>query len=51
MAERKPKYDEQLVGDAKANMPHPSRETKAHGDKLEKAVEESTKKPGTRRGR
>ncbi|HWM45877.1 MAG TPA: hypothetical protein VNR11_03070 [Xanthobacteraceae bacterium] len=45
MAEYKPKKDEQLIADAKANMPHPSKESKAHGDKLQDAVDEAAKKP------
>jgi hypothetical protein len=39
MAEYKPKKDDQLVGDAKANKPGLSRPTKPHGDKLKDAVE------------
>jgi hypothetical protein len=46
MAEHKPKRDDQMVADAKANMPHPSKESKLHGDKLEHAVDEAKKKPG-----
>jgi hypothetical protein len=46
MAEYKPKHDDQLAGDAKSNMPHPSRETKPHGDKLQDAVDEAASKPG-----
>jgi hypothetical protein len=45
MAEYKPKHDDQLAGDAKANMPHPSKPAKAHGDKLKEATEEAAKKP------
>ena len=41
MAEYKPKKDDQLVGDAKANKPGLSRPTKPHGDKLKDAVEEA----------
>ena len=42
MAELKPKQDnsqarDQLVRNAKANMPHPSKEAKLHGDKLKDA--------------
>ena len=44
MAELKPKQDngkaaDEVVSDAKANMPHPSKETKPHGDKLKKAFD------------
>ena len=40
MSELKPKHDDELAADrinadAKANMPHPSKETKPHGDKLQ----------------
>jgi hypothetical protein len=45
MAEYKPKHDDQLAGDAKANMPHPNKEPKPHGDKLQDAVDEAAKKP------
>ena len=45
MAEFKPKQDDQLAGDTKSNMPHPTKPAKAHGDKLEDAVEEAAKKP------
>ena len=44
MAEYKPKHDDQLAGDAKANMPHPSKDSKPHGDKLKDAVDEAAKK-------
>ena len=44
MSELKPKQDDQMARDelerdAKSNMPHPSKETKPHGDKLAKAFE------------
>lgn len=40
MSELKPKHDNELAadqirGDAKANTPQPSKETKPHGDKLQ----------------
>ncbi len=46
MSELKPKPDSQtadqnLERDAKANMPHPSKETKPHGDKLKNAFEKA----------
>jgi hypothetical protein len=42
MSELKPKRDDTMAADenerdAKANMPHPTKETKAHGDKLRNA--------------
>jgi hypothetical protein len=45
MAEYKPKQDDAMARDAKSNMPHPSKESKAHGDKLQDAVDEAAKKP------
>jgi hypothetical protein len=44
MSELKPKRDDEMAADeiesdAKANMPHPSKETKPHGDKLRNAFE------------
>jgi len=44
MSELKPKQDDQMARDeverdAKANTPHPSKETKPHGDKLRRAIE------------
>ncbi len=48
MAEHKPRKDDQLIADAKANMPHPSRESKPHGDKLQDAVDEAARKPRSR---
>ena len=48
MAEYKPKHDDQLAADAKANMPQPSKPAKSHGDKLEDAVDEAAKKPRDR---
>jgi hypothetical protein len=45
MAEHKPKQDDQLAGDAKANKPGLSRPPgKPHGDKLKEAVEEAGKR-------
>lgn len=49
MSELKPKRDNEMAGDeierdAKANMPHPSKETKPHGDKLRNAIEGPTSK-------
>jgi hypothetical protein len=45
MAEHKPKQDDQLAGDAKANKPGLSRPPgKPHGDKLEDAVKEAGKR-------
>jgi len=45
MAEHKPKQDDQLAGDAKANKPGLRRlPGKPHGDKLEDAVEEAAKR-------
>jgi hypothetical protein len=45
MAEHKPKQDDQLAADAKANMPHPSKPAKDQGDKLQDAVDEAARKP------
>jgi hypothetical protein len=42
MAEHKPKQDDQLIGDAKANKPGLGKPpTKPHGDKLKDAVDEA----------
>jgi hypothetical protein len=42
MAEHKPKQDDQLIGDAKANKPGLDRPPgKLHGEKLKDAVEEA----------
>ncbi|MBV8746977.1 MAG: hypothetical protein JO134_18225 [Xanthobacteraceae bacterium] len=42
MAEHKPKQDDQLIGDAKANKPGLERPpSKPHGEKLKDAVEEA----------
>lgn len=45
MAEYKPKHDDQLARDGKSSTPQPSKETKAHGDKLQDAVDEAARKP------
>ena len=45
MAEYKPKYDDQLAGNAKANRPQPSSDPKPHGDKLQDAVDAAAKRP------
>lgn len=50
MSELKPKRDneraaDQIKGGVKANMPHPSTETKPHGDKLRDVFEDEPKKP------
>jgi hypothetical protein len=45
MAEFKPKQDDQRAGDAKSTVPQPSKESKAHGDKLQDAVDEAARKP------
>jgi hypothetical protein len=42
MAEHKPKQDDQLIGDAKANKPGLERQpSKPHGEKLKDAVDEA----------
>ena len=45
MAEYKPKQDDQLAADAKANMPHPSKPAKVEGDKLRDAADKAARKP------
>ncbi|MBV9238773.1 MAG: hypothetical protein JOZ94_23275 [Xanthobacteraceae bacterium] len=45
MAEHKPKQDDQLIGDAKANKPGlDPRPSKPHGEKLKEAVDEAAKR-------
>ena len=51
MAEHKPKHDDQMVADAKSNMPHPSKDPRPHGDKLQHALDEASKKTSGKRHR
>jgi hypothetical protein len=45
MAEHKPKQDDQLIGDARANKPGlDPRPSKPHGEKLKDAVDEAAKR-------